>query len=216
QTAAELAPQIRRREISPVELTEACIERVTRLDPKLNAFALIMDEDARAAAQTAEREIRQGHYRGALHGIPWGAKDLLATKDTITTWGAKPCRNQRFDYDATVVQRLRQAGAILIGKLAMVEFAGCLGYRYCDSSLQGPGRNPWNTTRWTGGSSSGAGAAVAAGLVTFALGTETWGSILCPSAFCGITGLRPPYGPGSRYGGVGGPRPLGQIRPRAG
>ena len=212
-TAAELGPLLRRREISPIELTEAHLERIGGLDRKLNAFAFVMADEARAAASTAEREINAGRYRGPLHGIPYGAKDLLATKGTPTTWGARPCRDQRFDYDATVVRRLRQAGAVLLGKLAMVEFAGCLGYRYCDSSLQGPGRNPWNTQRWTGGSSSGAGAAVAAGLVTFAIGTETWGSILCPSAFCGITGMRPTYGRVSRYGGMVGSWTFDKIGP---
>ncbi|TMQ69333.1 MAG: amidase [Candidatus Eisenbacteria bacterium] len=207
-SAAELGPRIRRREISPVELTEACLDRIARLDSKLNAFAFVMTDQAREAARTAEREIEAGRYRGPLHGIPWGAKDLLATQGTPTTWGARPCRSQRFDFDATVVRRLRQAGAVLLGKLAMVEFAGC-----CDSSLQGPGRNPWDTARWTGGSSSGAGAAVASGLVTFAIGTETWGSILCPSAFCGITGLRPTYGRVSRFGGMVGSWTFDKIGP---
>ena len=133
----------------------------------------------------------RGRRRGPLHGIPYGAKDLLATAGIPTTWGAAPTRTQTFDEDATVIRKLRQAGAVLLGKLAMVEFAGCLGYRFANASLAGPGRNPWDLDRWTGGSSSGSGAAVAAGLVGFAIGTETWGSILCPSAFCGTTGLRP-------------------------
>jgi len=120
-----------------------------------------------------------------------------------------------FDQDATVVRKLRDAGAILLGKLAMVEFAGCLGYRYADASLSGPGRNPWNPDRWTGGSSSGSGAAVSAGLVGFAIGTETWGSILCPSAFCGVTGLRPTYGRVSRAGGMVGSWSLDKIGPIA-
>ncbi len=214
-TAGELGPRIRRREISPVELTEACLDRIAQLDGRLNAFAYVMADEARAAARQAEREIEAGRYRSPLHGVPWGAKDLLATQGTPTTWGARPCKDQRFDYDATVVRRLKQAGAVLLGKLAMVEFAGCLGYRYCDSSLQGPGRNPWNTARWTGGSSSGAGAAVAAGLVTFAIGTETWGSILCPSAFCGLTGLRPTYGRVSRFGGMVGSWTFDKIGPLA-
>jgi aspartyl-tRNA(Asn)/glutamyl-tRNA(Gln) amidotransferase subunit A len=201
-TASELAPRIRRREISPVELTEAYLERIHRHAGALNAFALVMEDQALAEARAAEKEIRAGRYRGLLHGIPYGAKDLLATKGTTTTWGAAPCKNQSFDFDATVIRKLHQAGAVLLGKLAMVEFAGGLGYRYPSASLQGPGRNPWNRERWTGGSSSGAGAAVAAGLVTFAIGTETWGSILCPSAFCGITGLRPTYGRVSRFGGM--------------
>jgi aspartyl-tRNA(Asn)/glutamyl-tRNA(Gln) amidotransferase subunit A len=214
-TAAELGPRIRRREISPLELTEAYLARIERHGAALNAFATVMADRALEEARTAEREIAAGRYRGPLHGIPYGAKDLLATRGTLTTWGARPCRDQRFDHDATVVSRLRSAGAVLLGKLAMVEFAGCLGYRYCDSSLQGPGRNPWNRERWTGGSSSGSGAAVAAGLVTFAIGTETWGSILCPSAFCGVTGLRPTYGRVSRGGGMVGSWTFDKIGPLA-
>ncbi|HEY6572238.1 MAG TPA: amidase, partial [Candidatus Eisenbacteria bacterium] len=163
----------------------------------------------------AEREISRGMIRGPLHGVPYGAKDLLATAGTPTTWGARPTRDQRFDKDATVVRKLRESGAILLGKLSMVEFAGCLGYRMADASLQGPGRNPWNRDRWTGGSSSGSGAAVAAGLVGFAIGTETWGSILCPSAFCGVTGLRPTYGRVSRAGGMVGSWTLDKIGPIA-
>jgi len=199
---AELAPLIRRREISAVELTEAYLERLLSLGPRYNALATETTGLARAQARAADDEIRHGRYRGPLHGIPWGAKDLLATKGVPTTWGAAPCRDQVFDFDATVVTRLREAGAVLIGKLAMVEFAGGLGYRWAKASLQGPGLNPWNTDRWTGGSSSGSGATVAAGLAGFAIGTETWGSILCPSAFCGVTGLRPTYGRVSRHGGM--------------
>jgi aspartyl-tRNA(Asn)/glutamyl-tRNA(Gln) amidotransferase subunit A len=170
---------------------------------------------ARGQARAAEREIGKGSYRGPLHGIPYGAKDLLATAGIKTTWGAHPTRNQMFDADATVVRKLREAGAVLLGKLAMVEFAGCLGYRFADASLQGPGRNPWDPERWTGGSSSGSGAAVASALVGFAIGTETWGSILCPSAFCGVTGLRPTYGRVSRAGGMVGAYTFDKIGPMA-
>ncbi len=214
-TATELGPRIRRREISPVELTLGYLERIRRYGFRLNASARVLEEDAIAEARAAEAEIAAGRYRGPLHGIPYGAKDLLAVKGAPTTWGAESCRDQRFDFDATVIRKLREAGAILLGKLAMVEFAGCLGYRYPDSSLQGPGRNPWKTDRWTGGSSSGSGAAVAAGLVTFAIGTETWGSILCPAAFCGITGLRPTYGRVSRFGGMVGSWTFDKIGPLA-
>jgi aspartyl-tRNA(Asn)/glutamyl-tRNA(Gln) amidotransferase subunit A len=199
---SELAPMLRRREISTVDLTEAYLDRLTRVGPTYNALAHATADLARRQARTADDEIRYGRHRGPLHGIPWGAKDLLATKGIPTTWGASPCRDQMFDFDATVVTRLREAGAILIGKLAMVEFAGGLGYRWANASLQGPGLNPWNTERWTGGSSSGSGATVAAGLAGFAIGTETWGSILCPAAFCGVTGLRPTYGRVSRHGGM--------------
>src|SRR5207247_4876154 len=126
------------------------------------------------------------------------AKDLVAAKGAPTTWGARPYEQQSFDFDATVVRRLSEAGAVLVAKLAMVELAGGLGYHYADASLQGPGRNPWDPGRWTGGSSSGPGAAVAAGIVPFAIGSETWGSIVCPASFCGLTGVRPPYGRVSR------------------
>jgi len=212
-TAAGLGPLIRRREISPVELTLGYLERIERTRTRFNAWAHVLAEEAIVEARAAEAEIARGRYRGPLHGIPYGAKDLLAVRGATTTWGAAPCAHQRFDFDATVVRRLREAGAILLGKLAMVEFAGCLGYRYPDSSLQGPGRNPWNPERWTGGSSSGAGAAVAAGEVVFGIGTETWGSILCPSAFCGVTGLRPTYGRVSRFGGMVGSWTFDKIGP---
>ena len=153
-------------------------------------------------ARAAEQEIRSGKYRGPLHGIPYGAKDLLATRGVPTTWGAAPYRHQVFDYDATVVERLREAGAILVAKLAMVELAGGMGYNHADASFTGPGLSPWNTRFWSGGSSSGPGAAVAAGLVPFAIGSETSGSILTPAAFCGVTGLRPTYGLVSRHGAM--------------
>jgi aspartyl-tRNA(Asn)/glutamyl-tRNA(Gln) amidotransferase subunit A len=214
-SAAELGRQIRARRLSPVELTEGYLDRIRRHAPSLNAFATVTADLALQQARAAEREIARGTIRGPLHGVPYGAKDLLATAGIPTTWGARPTEHQVFDYDATVIRRLRDAGAVLLGKLAMVEFAGCLGYRFADASLQGPGRNPWNTDRWTGGSSSGAGAAVAAGLVGFGIGTETWGSILCPSAFCGVTGLRPTYGRVSRAGGMVGSWTLDKIGPIA-
>jgi aspartyl-tRNA(Asn)/glutamyl-tRNA(Gln) amidotransferase subunit A len=137
-----------------------------------------------------------------LHGIPYGVKDLLATKGIPTTWGAQPFRNQVFDHDAAVVKKLRAAGAVLLGKLAMVELAGGLGYNEADASFTGPGRTPWNLKFWSGGSSTGPGAAVAAGLVAFAIGSETSGSIITPAAFCGVSGLRPTYGRVSRHGAM--------------
>jgi aspartyl-tRNA(Asn)/glutamyl-tRNA(Gln) amidotransferase subunit A len=215
QSVAELGPQIRLRKLSPVELTEAYLARIARYGRDLNAFAIVTEDLAREQARTAEKEINAGRYRGPLHGIPYGAKDLLATAGIPTEWGAACCRGQMFDRDATVVRKLREAGAVLLGKCAMVEFAGCLGYRFADASTSGPGRNPWDRTRWTGGSSSGSGAAVAAGLCAFAIGTETWGSILCPSAFCGITGLRPTYGRVSRAGGMVGSWTFDKIGPLA-
>lgn len=214
-TVSELSDRIRSRRLSPVDLAEGYLDRIGRHAAKLNAFVTVTADLARKQAREAEREIARGRYRGPLHGIPYGAKDLLATAGIRTTWGARPTRNQIFDSDATVIRRLRDAGAVLLGKLGMVEFAGCLGYRYCDSSLTGPGRNPWNTDRWTGGSSSGTGASVSAALVAFGIGTETWGSILCPSAFCGVTGLRPTYGRVSRAGGMVGSFTLDKIGPMA-
>jgi aspartyl-tRNA(Asn)/glutamyl-tRNA(Gln) amidotransferase subunit A len=196
----ELSARIRARRLSPVELAEAYLERIRRFSPALNAFETVAGDIALLQARLAESDLKTGHWRGPLHGIPWGAKDLLATAGLRTTWGATPLREQVFDFDATVVTRLREAGAVLLGKCAMVELAGGLGYRFASASVSGPGRNPWDPRRWTGGSSSGSGAAVAAGLAAFALGTETWGSILCPSAFCGLTGLRPTYGRVSRAG----------------
>ena len=198
----DLAKRIRARELSPVALTEASLERLERLGPRYNAVVSLMRESATVEALQAEREIAAGRVRGPLHGIPYGAKDLLATRGVPTTWGAAPFKDQVFDYDATVVERLREAGAILVAKLAMVELAGGMGYNHADASFTGPGLCPWNTGFWSGGSSSGPGAAVAAGLVSFAIGSETSGSILTPAAYCGVTGLRPTYGRVSRHGAM--------------
>lgn len=198
----ELGQLLRRRQISPVELTKSYLERLEQLGPKLGAVVTITEELALQQARAAQRDILRGRYRGPLHGIPYGAKDLLATKGIPTTWGAAPFRQQVFDYDATVITRLREAGAVLIAKLSMVELAGGMGYNNADASFTGPGRTPWNTDYWSGGSSSGPGAAVAAGLVAFAIGSETSGSILTPAAFCGISGLRPTYGLVSRHGAM--------------
>jgi aspartyl-tRNA(Asn)/glutamyl-tRNA(Gln) amidotransferase subunit A len=199
---AELAQRLRTRQVRSLDLTEAYLERIRLQNPRLNAFATVTADLARAQARAADAEIQRGRVRGPLHGVPYGAKDLLATAGIETSWGAAPCRGQVFGRDATVVRRLREAGAVLLGKLAMVEFAGGLGYRSAKASISGPGRNPWDVSRWTGGSSSGSGAAVAASLAGFAIGTETWGSILCPAAFCGVTGLRPTYGRVSRAGAM--------------
>ena len=215
RTVTELSADIKARRISPVELTEAYLDRIHQHADRYNAFATVTPDVALEQAREAEREISRGRYKGPLHGIPYGAKDLLATAGIKTTWGAAPTKDQMFDEDATVIRKLREAGAILLGKLAMVEFAGCLGYREAGASLQGPGRNPWDRERWTGGSSSGTGASVSAGFVAFGIGTETWGSILCPSAFCGVTGLRPTYGRVSRAGGMVGSYSLDKIGPMA-
>jgi len=213
--ATELSRRIRERSLSPVELAEGYLARIERYNDRYNAYVTVTRDLALAQARAAEDEIAAGHWRGPLHGVPWGAKDLLATKDIPTGWGTRFLARQVFDHDATVVARLHAAGAVMLGKTHCVELAGCLGYRYANASVAGPGRNPWNPERWTGGSSSGSGAAVAAGLAAFALGTETWGSILCPSAFCGLTGLRPTYGVVSRYGGMVGAYSFDKIGPLA-
>jgi aspartyl-tRNA(Asn)/glutamyl-tRNA(Gln) amidotransferase subunit A len=198
----ELAPLVRAREISPVELAEHFLERLERLGPRYNAVVTVMRERALIQARRAEREIAAGRYRGPLHGIPYGAKDLLATSGAPTTWGAAPYKAQHFDFDATVIRRLEEAGAVLVAKLAMIELAGGMGYRQPTASFTGPCVNPWDANAWTGGSSSGSGAAVCSGLVPFAIGSETWGSILSPAGYCGLAGLRPTYGRVSRHGAM--------------
>jgi aspartyl-tRNA(Asn)/glutamyl-tRNA(Gln) amidotransferase subunit A len=198
----ELSDLIRNRKVSCLALTQAYLGRLEKYGTKLGAVVTITHDLARKQAQAADEEIRSGHFRGPLHGIPYGLKDLAATKGIPTTWGAEPYKNQVFDFDATVVKKLREAGAILVAKLSMVELAGGFGYNNADASFTGPGRTPWNTNYWSGGSSSGPGAATAAGLVAFSIGSETSGSIICPSAFCGLSGLRPTYGRVSRYGAM--------------
>jgi aspartyl-tRNA(Asn)/glutamyl-tRNA(Gln) amidotransferase subunit A len=199
----QLAGLVRSGRVSPVELAETFLGRLDALGPRYNAVVTLTGERAMAQARKAEREITAGRYRGLLHGIPYGAKDLLATANGIpTTWGAAPLREQRFDFDATVIRKLEEAGAVLCAKLAMVELAGGMGYRQPNASFTGPGINPWNPEAWSGGSSSGSGSAVAAGLVPFAIGSETWGSILSPAGYCGIAGLRPTYGRVSRHGAM--------------
>jgi aspartyl-tRNA(Asn)/glutamyl-tRNA(Gln) amidotransferase subunit A len=200
---SELAELVRTRAVSPVTLAECFLDRLERLGPRHNAVVTLTRDRALAAARRAEAEIAAGRYRGPLHGIPYGAKDLLATGGGVpTTWGAAPYREQRFDGDATVIRKLDAAGAVLCAKLAMVELAGGMGYRQPNASLTGPGVNPWDRSTWSGGSSSGSGSAVAAGLVPFAIGSETWGSILGPASLCGVAGLRPTYGRVSRAGAM--------------
>ena len=211
----ELARRIEAKKLSPVELTQAYLTRSEKLGPRFNAYARLTPELALSQAKAAEKEIQRGHYRGPLHGIPYAAKDLVAVKGIPTTWGAKPYADQIFDYDATVIEHLNRVGAVLVGKASMIELAGGMNYRFASASLQGETKNPWNTACWTGGSSSGSGAVVAAGLAAFAIGTETWGSIICPSAFCGISGLRPTYGRVSRYGAMALAPSMDKIGPMA-
>jgi len=212
---SELSKRIESKKLSPVELTKAYLDRSEKLGPRLNAYAKLTPDIALEQAQAAEKEIQRGHYRGPLHGIPYAAKDLLAVKGIPCTWGAKPYANQVFDYDARVVEHLHRVGAVLLGKAAMIELAGGMGYRFANASLQGASKNPWNTICWTCGSSSGSAAIVGAALAAFAIGTETWGSIICPSAYCGISGLRPTYGRVSRYGAMALSYSMDKIGPLA-
>jgi aspartyl-tRNA(Asn)/glutamyl-tRNA(Gln) amidotransferase subunit A len=201
-TIPELGRLLRGRKVSAVELAEHSLARLERLGPAYNAVVTVLRPQALAEAKRRDDELAKGKDRGPLHGIPYGAKDVLAAEGAPTTWGAQPYRGQMLRGDATVVRRLRDAGAVLCAKLAMVELAGGMGYNQAFASFTGPGRSPWDQTRWSGGSSSGSGSAVAAGLVPFAIGSETWGSIQFPAAFCGVTGLRPTYGRVSRHGAM--------------
>jgi aspartyl-tRNA(Asn)/glutamyl-tRNA(Gln) amidotransferase subunit A len=201
-TITEINAKLRAKEFSCVELTRAFCDRLERLAPRFNALALSLRQQALKQAHDVDDDLKRDRTRGPLQGIPYGAKDLLAVKGKPTTWGARPLAGQVFDEDAEVIRKLDKTGAILTGKLAMVELAGGGDYRLASASLTGPGLNPWDRTRWSGGSSSGSAAAVAAGLVTYALGSETSGSIITPAAFCGVTGLRPTYGLVSRRGAM--------------
>jgi Asp-tRNA(Asn)/Glu-tRNA(Gln) amidotransferase A subunit family amidase len=199
-TVPELAELIRTRKVSSTELTKMYLARLKRYGPKLLCVVTLTEELALQQAANADAEIKRGRYRGPLHGIPWGAKDLFATKGIKTTWGAEPYRDQVIDYDATVIERLRNAGAVLVAKLSMGALAQ--GAKW----FGGVTRNPWepNEARTgSSGSSAGSASATAAGLVGFSIGTETLGSIVSPSARCGVTGLRPTYGRVSRYGAMG-------------
>ncbi len=172
------------------------LDRLKKFGPKLNCVVTITEELALAQAAQADKEIKAGKYRGPLHGIPWGGKDLFATRGILTTWGAGPFQNQVFDYDATIVERLRDAGAVLVAKLSM----GALAQG--DRWFRGQTKTPWNLENGSSGSSAGPGSATAAGLVGFSIGTETRGSIISPSAVNGVTGLRPTYGRVSRHGAM--------------
>jgi Asp-tRNA(Asn)/Glu-tRNA(Gln) amidotransferase A subunit family amidase len=190
-----LSALVQKRDVSATDLTKMYLGRLQTYGPKLNCVVTLTEDLALAQAAQADKEIRAGRYKGPLHGIPWGAKDLLATKGIATTWGAAPYQNQVFDHDATVVERLRDAGAILVAKLSL----GALAQG--DNWFRGQTKNPWNG-RGSSGSSAGPGTATASGLVGFAIGTETRGSIISPSAVNGVVGLRPTYGRVSRYGAM--------------
>jgi Asp-tRNA(Asn)/Glu-tRNA(Gln) amidotransferase A subunit family amidase len=190
-----LSTLVRKREISSTELTRMYLARLKKHGPALNCVVTLTEDLALEQAAQADKDIGAGRHRGPLHGIPWGAKDLFATKGILTTWGAAPYQNQVFDYDATVVERLREAGAVLVAKLSL----GALAQG--DNWFRGQTKNPWNG-RGSSGSSAGPGSATAAGLVGFSLGTETRGSIISPSAVNGVVGLRPTYGRVSRHGAM--------------
>jgi len=199
-TATQLAELVRTRQVSPVELTKMYLGRLKRYGPKLLCVVTLAEESAIEQAEEAEREIKRGKYRGPLHGIPCGVKDLFATKGIPTTWGAEPYRDQMIGYDSAVVERLREAGAVLVAKLSMGALAQ--GGRW----FAGVTRNPWQVEEdrtGSSGSSAGSASATSAGLVGFSLGTETLGSIVSPSSRCGVVGLRPTYGRISRYGAMG-------------
>jgi aspartyl-tRNA(Asn)/glutamyl-tRNA(Gln) amidotransferase subunit A len=201
-TIGELGALLRAREISPVELTRYFLDRLDRVARPLNAVVTVTGDVALREAALAEAEIARGVDRGPLHGIPYGAKDIIATAGIATTWGAAPFAGQVPGDDATVIRRLRDAGAVLAAKLATVEIAGGMGYDNPDASLTGPAGNPWDPRTWTSGSSSGPAAAVAAGALPFAIGSDTSGSILLPAAWTGTAGLRATYGLVSRRGAM--------------
>ncbi len=192
----QLARLIETRQVTSLELTQMYLARLKRYDPWLQCVVTLTEELALAQATRADAEIARGQYRGPLHGIPWGAKDLLAVRGAPTTWGALPYKDQIFDFDATVVQRLEAAGAVLLSKLTTGSLA------WGDVWFGGQTKNPWNTEQGASGSSAGSASATAAGLIGFAIGTETMGSIISPCARCGVTGLRPTYGRVSRHGAM--------------
>ena len=191
-----LSALLRTRQITSEALTRMFLHRLEKADPRLKCVVTLTAERALEQARQADREISAGHYRGPLHGIPFGAKDLLAARGYPTTWGTPPYRKQQFGTDATVLRKLEEAGAVLVAKLSLGELA------WGDVWFGGMTRNPWDLEQGSSGSSAGSSAAVSAGLVPFALGTETWGSIVSPCTRCGVTGLRPTFGRVSRTGAM--------------
>src|SRR5687767_10383626 len=192
----ELSELVRSRRVTSVQLTEMYLARLRKYDPVLKCVITLTEERALRQARAADAEIARGRYRGPLHGIPWGAKDLLAVRGYPTTWGAGPFRTQTIDADATVVQRLDAAGAVLLAKLTLGELA------QGDRWFGGMTKNPWKTDQGSSGSSAGPASATAAGLVGFSIGSETLGSISSPSTRCGVTGLRPTFGRVPRTGAM--------------
>lgn len=207
-SASELARLIERKEVSPVEVTDAYLQRIEALDGRYNAYLTVCDETARQAAREAEREILQGHYRGPMHGIPVAVKDQLLTRGIRTTGGSRIFADLIPEEDATVIANLKRAGAILLGKTNLTEFAiTALSHAFSTP------RNPWHLDRFTGGSSSGSGAATAAFLCATSLGEDTGGSVRFPATWCGLVGLRPSWGRVSRYGVMRGVWSLDTVGP---
>lgn len=200
-TISEISSRIKKGEISPTELTEAFLDAIERINPVINAYLTVTADAALADARRAEKELRRGKYRGALHGIPFSLKDTIATKGVRTTAGSKILSEWRPDFDATVVSKLREAGAILLGKTNMHEWAGG---STTINPFYGTTRNPWDTKRISGGSSGGSAAAVAASMCLGSIGTDNMGSVRNPAAMCGVVGLKPTYGRISRFGDVAG------------
>lgn len=192
----QLASLLKSKKISSVELTQFYIDRIKKFGDTLQCVISVTEEIAMQQAQQADAEIKAGKWRGPLHGIPYGLKDLFSVKGTKTTWGAAPYKEQSFDVDAAVYEKLRAGGAVLVAKFTLGALA--MGDRW----FGGQTKNPWNLTRGSSGSSAGSASATVAGLVPFAIGTETWGSIISPSSTCGATGLRPTFGRISRYGAM--------------
>ena len=200
-TIAETSRRIRKKEVSPVDLTRLYLERIEALNPSLNAYLTLMNDQAMDVARRAEREIRRGKYRGRLHGIPFSIKDNLAIKGVRTTAGSKILSEWVPDFDATVVKRLTESGAVILGKTQMHEWArGSHGI----NPFYGTTHNPWDLKRIPGGSSGGSAVAVASSLCMASIGTDSAGSVRNPSSLCGVVGLKPTYGRVSTYGGVPG------------
>lgn len=208
---AELGAALRKKQVSSLELTEMYLSRLKTLGAEHRAVAELTEERAREQAKRADATPR----KGPLHGIPFGVKDLFATKGIPTRWGSPGHADQVFDFDATVVERLQNAGGVLVAKLEMIALAGGGNYNQADASRMGACLCAWDKTLWAGGSSSGSGAATALGCVGYAIGTETSGSILCPCAFNGVSGIRPTYGRVSRHGAMALAWTLDKIGPIA-